>query len=139
MGMGFKVYVAGLYGKAPSSTADDWLNSSDPQSLVLVFLRSVDGKTLSEAWTEGFTKNCGEVCESEKANITAFNKLMVDVKDGSRLQLDFDAKGVEVTMIGKTKSTGRIDSVAFRKALLSIFIGQHPPTEDLKKGLLGLN
>jgi hypothetical protein len=138
-GMGFKVYVAARYGKKPTegAQAQAWLTSSEPMVLELVFLRGIGADTLKEAWQEGFAKNCAQACQSEAANLKAFNELMAGVKEGSRLRLEFDAQGTEVHLTAKKDTHGRIEGAGFRKALLAIFIGESPPTEDLKKGLLG--
>lgn len=137
IGMNFKVYVAGLYATAKSSDAPALIADEKPKVLELVFLRSLDKGTLIEAWTEGFDKNCESDCEAGKAQLKAFNDLMGDVKEGSKIRMSFDGKGVEVAVEGKAKTQGRIDNVPFKKQLLSIFIGKNPPTEDLKNGLLG--
>lgn len=137
LGMNFKVYVAALYLAAKSSVADEIIKSAQPKVLELVFLREVDRETLQDAWKEGYEKNCAEDCASTKGQFKAFNDLMVDVRDGSRLKMTFDRTGVSVDMKGTKNTNAVIDGEAFRRALMAIFIGGTPPTPDLKKGLLG--
>lgn len=138
LGMNFKVYVAGLYLPAKNADANAVIASPGNKVLELVFMRSVDRETLQEAWQEGFNKNCKAECESSKDQFKAFNDTMVDVKENSRLKMTFDKDGVAVDIKGeKLTKKAQIIGDSFKKALLAIFIGDDPPTPDLKKGLLG--
>jgi hypothetical protein len=136
-GMNFDVYVAGLYVPTKSGKASELIASDDVKVLRLVFLRSLDKSTLREAWEESYDKNCKFDCEASKAGLKAFNDLMVDVKDKSEMRLEFGKDGVSIEMNGKEKKSGKVAGEGFRKNLMSVFIGDEPPTEDLKKGLLG--
>lgn len=138
LGMKFKVYVAALYLPAKSKDADEIIKGGAPKILELVFLREVDRETLQDAWKEGFAKNCKEDCEAAKGQFKAFHDLMVDVRDGSRLKMTFDRNGVSVDIKGTKTNSAVIDGEPFRRALLAIFIGDHPPSPELKAGLLGI-
>jgi hypothetical protein len=60
----------------------------------------------------------------------------VDFKAGQSLTFARDpATGVTVDVNGKGGST--IEGPDFANALLAIWLGQKPPNEDLKSGLLG--
>jgi hypothetical protein len=136
-GMSFKVYVGALYLPAKNQDSKAIINGSDVKRLELVFLRSVDAATLREAWSEGFDKNCKPNCEAAKPQFKAFNELMVDVKEKSRLKLTFTGNDIQVEVEGKSNKSGQLTGEAIRQALMAIFIGDEPPTEDLKKALLG--
>ncbi len=138
LGMNFKVYVAGLYLAAKSGDAAATIASPGAKVLELVFLRGVDRETLQEAWQEGFTKNCKAECENAKDQFKAFNDTMVDVKENSRLKMTFDKDGVSVDIKGaKDNKKAQIIGESFKKALLAIFIGDEPPSPEMKSGLLG--
>lgn len=137
LGMNFDVYVAGLYTVAKSDKSTELIASGEPKLLRLVFLRSLDKGTLREAWDEGYKKNCKADCSAGQDQLKAFNDLMVDVKDKSELNIQFDQDSVNVEAKGKESKSGKISGEPFRRALLAVFIGDEPPTEDLKKGLLG--
>jgi len=138
LGMNFKVYVAGLYLNAKSSEATAIINSPATKVLELVFLRDVDRETLQEAWQEGFANNCKGDCETAKDHFMAFNDTMVDVKENSRLKMTFDKDGVAIDLKGAKRSkNAQIIGETFKKILLAIFIGDSPPTPELKKALLG--
>lgn len=137
-GMNFKVYVAGLWLPKKGHEAEKLMEPGE-KVLELVFLRSLDKDTMAEAWRESFKNNCQQDCDAGMAMVEEFNNLMVDVKDQSHLQMFFDNEGVTVEMTGKKENKkGRIQNAAFTRNLMAAFIGPKPPTEDLKKGLLGL-
>lgn len=137
LGMNFRVYVAALYAAKKSTEAQPLIDSPETKVLELSFLRSIDKDTLQEAWKEGFEKNCKTDCEKAKAQLNEFNALMTDVKDKSRIKVTFEKDTVSVDVTGKITSSGKVTGEAFRKAMLAVFIGDQPATEDLKKGLLG--
>jgi len=137
MGMNFKVYVGGLYTTAKSADAAKLMEPGD-KVLELIFLRSLDKDTLQEAWAEAFPKNCQVECDQSAGMLKQFNELMADVKEDGRLKMTFDKDGVSVEITGKKETkSGRIDGAGFSKNLMAVFIGPQPPTEELKKGLLG--
>lgn len=137
LGINFKVYVGGLYLLTKSEDSAKIIEASD-KVLELIFLRSLDKSTLEEAWSEAFPKNCQVECEHSAGTLKQFNDLMTDVKEDGRLKMVFDANGVSIELVvkGGTKSS-RIESAAFSKNLMAVFIGPQPPTEELKRGLLG--
>lgn len=137
-GINWRVYVAGLYVKAESKDAVALITDKSVKVIDMSFLRSLDADTLREAWSDGFKRNCQWDCATLTSNLQAFNQSMVDVKDGSHLQLTFDENGVKVEFSGtKADHSAQISGEAFRKSILAIFIGKEPPTEDFKKSLLG--
>ena len=138
LGMNFRVYVAGLYVMSKGTDAKTFIESIRPTAVNLVFLRSVEAASLRKGWTEGYEKVCKDKCESTKANLKMFNDFMVDVKEHDTLQLLFteDAVTVNVTGKGREPHSGHITNPEFRRNMLAVFIGDDPPTQDLKKGLL---
>jgi hypothetical protein len=136
MGMYFKVYVAGLYVTEKSKEAEKLIAPGD-KVLEMVFLRAVDKEALTEAFDDHFAKNCRAKCDSEAASFKKFNELMVDQKDSGRMKLIFDKAGVTVESTGRESKSGRIEGAAFAENLMAVFIGKDPPTEEVKKGLLG--
>jgi hypothetical protein len=134
MGIGFRVYVAGLYLPSKSGDATALIAGESTALVELAFLRGLDAETLRGAWKEGFEKNCVSSCKAAAPEFAKFNAAMTAVNEGDRLALMFTANGVELRLGGKTTTlAGR----AARAALLGIFLGSEPPTTDLKNGLLG--
>ena len=130
------VYVAALYVAKPSTDADAILAASAPKQLVLHFVRNAGRSDLSKAWDEGFEANAKEQLAALKERIEKLKTLMADMKSGDQLSFTHKpGKGVAVDMGGATK--GMIEGDDFAKALLSIWLGAHPPNAGLKTGLLG--
>jgi hypothetical protein len=130
------VYVAALYVAKVSADANTILGANTPKEIILHFVRDVDAGELQKAWEEGFVSNAGEQMSTLKERIEKLKGWMADMKSGQ--QLTFTHKpgaGIEVNVNGTVKGT--IDGDDFAKAFFSIWLGAHPPNEDLKAGLLG--
>jgi hypothetical protein len=136
-GFSFKVYVGGLYLIKKSHDENAILKSKDTKYLKMVFVRRVDRKSLVDAWREAFFKACEANCEESKKGLQAFNDLMVDVVDGSTIEITFKPEEVEVHVKGRKQTSATIANVPFAHDLLAIFIGKNPPTENFKAELLG--
>jgi len=136
-GMDFRVYVAGLYLTGKNSDAKAVIASDDPKIIRMVFLRSLDKDTLQEGMDEGFKKNCKKDCDAMKSQLKAFDDLLTSVKEKHELKMQFDKDSVSVELKGKESHSGKVEGANFSKTLLAVFIGDDPPTEDFKKGLLG--
>jgi Chalcone isomerase-like len=131
-----KVYVAGLYLPQKSGDAGKIIDGNEPWQLVLRFVRDVDASDIRDAWEEGFEKNAGDKLATLQPRIKSLNARMVDFKEGQYLSFTDDpAKGVAVDVNGASGAV--IEGADFANALLSIWLGQEPPNEDLKSGLLG--
>lgn len=132
----FKVYVAGLYVEAPSKDANAILAADTPRAIQLHFLRSIGKDTLVGAFKEGFEGNAASKMAAQKANIDKFLSYTQDTKDGDVWQFAYvPGKGTTCTYGGK--DSGTIEGKDFADSLFSIWLGPKPPTEDLKKGMLG--
>jgi len=137
-GINFRVYVAGLYIPKKTTDGEAIIKSTDSAVIELVFLRSVDEKTLREGYKESFDKNCRVDCgDKSKENLKLFTAIMSDVKPGSRVKFIFDKKGVSAEVHAKEVHKSRLDDLGFRQNLMAAFIGEQPPNPELKKGLLG--
>ncbi|OYW06213.1 MAG: hypothetical protein B7X11_01230 [Acidobacteria bacterium 37-65-4] len=89
-----------------------------------------------EGWDEGFKNNSGDKVAALKAQIDKFNGFWSDMKSGDVAVLTYDpATGTKVEIKGK--DMGTIEGKEFAQALFAIWLGPKPPTEGLKKGLLG--
>lgn len=131
-----KVYVGALYLPQASQDANAILKANAPKQLVLHFVRDVGGDDLSKGWDEGFENNAGEQLAALKPRIDAFKAMMTDVKKGDTLSMRHKpGAGVEVAVKGAAK--GAIKGDDFARALFAIWLGQNPPNDELKTGLLG--
>ena len=131
-----KVYVAGLYLEQKSSNSEVVVADPGYKQLEMHFVRDVGGEKLRNGWTEGFQKNTKEIATIEE-QITVFNSWMNDIEEGQSIILAFEGDAVTVNFANQRKGT--IRGKEFCAALLRIWLGDNPPNEDLKDGLLGLS
>jgi len=130
------VYVAGLYLEARSSDAARILAADDTKRLLLHFVRDVGHDSLVGAWNEGFAKNGGPALPGLRNRVETLNAWMVDVKRGDTLTFtQIPGRGVVVEVKGHAKGT--LGGADFSRALWGIWLGDQPPNQKLKMGLLG--
>jgi hypothetical protein len=130
------VYVAGLYLEARSSDAARIIAAEETKRLVLSFVRDVGRDNLVTAWNEGFAKSGGPVSAGLRDRLATLNGWMVDVKRGDTLTFtQVPGKGIGVEIKGQAKGT--LDGADFSRALWGIWLGDQPPNQKLKLGLLG--
>src|SRR5882672_11068226 len=131
----FKVYVGGLYLESPSKDAGAILASDQAKAIRLHFLRDLTKGQLVEAFQEGFDANA----KDKAAQKAAFDKMLAlvpDVKTGSTLTFTY-LPGKGTTLQVADKDLGAFEGKGFADAVFSIWLGPKPPSEDIKKGMLG--
>lgn len=136
-----KVYAVGLYVPRKETAPAAILNQSGPKSIRIVMLRSVSGEKLANALTEGIVDNVSpadllnlqpRIDELEAAMLSAGEAVK-----GAQIQLDYlPGIGTRVTMGGKPLGKD-IAGEDFYRALLKIWLGEHPSDRSLKGDLLG--
>jgi len=127
-----KVYGAALYVAEPSKSAEAIIKSTTPKVLIMKFMRDVSQDKINDAWEKAFEKNEAKY----RAQIQSLKKLMPDAKEGDSIEYLFTVEKTEVKINQKLKGT--LEGGEWGKALLSTWLGEHPPTEELKRGLLGM-
>ena len=131
-----KVYVAGLYLPQKSVDAKKILNTNQSWKLVLHFVRDVDSDDFHDALVEGFENATDGNVEAMRPQIDAINALVRDLKVGDRLTFNHEAgRGISVNFNDSHNSI--VDGTDLSATLLTIWLGEDPPNEDLKTGLLG--
>lgn len=132
----FKVYVGALYLAQKSADPAAILAADAPRRMVMHFLRDVGRDRLVEAWKEGFAGNAPQAQTRLAREIERFLSFWRDVKEGEEVTMTYlPGKGTTVAFGGK--ELGTIEGKEFADALLSVWLGPKPPSEDLKAGLLG--
>ncbi|MGK5085231.1 chalcone isomerase family protein [Bdellovibrionota bacterium FG-1] len=130
------VYAGALYLENLSHDAAAILGSDSLKDLEMIFMRNVDAKDISKAWNKGFEENCKINCAVLASSLDKLKALMTtDMKKGESMALRFFPNGVELFLRGV--SAGKVENPEFSKTLLRIWLGENPPNESLKKGLLG--
>ncbi len=136
-----KVYAVGLYVPRKETAPAAILNQAGPKSIRIVMLRSVSGEKLANALTEGIEDNVSPAdLLSLQARIDELEAAMRSAGEavkGAQIQLDYlPGIGTRVTMGGKPLGKD-IAGEDFYRALLKIWLGDHPSDRSLKGDLLG--
>jgi len=132
----FKVYVGGLYLETPSKDAAAILASDSAKAVRMTFLRDVSKNQLKDAFAEGFENNAKEKAAAQKAAIDKLYGLLPDMKENHTLSLTY-VPGKGTSVMHDDKVLGVIEGKDFAEALFALWLGPKPPSEDLKKGMLG--
>ncbi len=135
----FDVYVAALYvGDRPVSAAA-LMETTNPRVITLRLMRDVDALTLGHALDEGLQANLSPAeLESLRPAVERLLAIMADIKlavKGSQVVLSLGSEGVSVAFDGVER--GRVIHPLVARALLKVWLGDHPAQESLKKALLG--
>ena len=131
----FKVYVGGLYLESPSKDAGAIIAADQAKAIRMHFLRDLTKAQLVEAFQEGFEGNVKDRAP-QKAAFDKMLGLVPDVKEGSTLTFAY-LPGKGTTLSAGSKELGVFEGKGFADAVFAIWLGPKPPSEDLKKGLLG--
>lgn len=131
----FKVYVGGLYLESPSKDAAAILSADQAKAIRMHFLRDLTKAQLVEAFQEGFDANVKDRA-AQKAAFDRMLALVPDVKEGSTLTFTY-LPGKGTALSAGSKELGVFEGKGFADAVFAIWLGPKPPSEDLKKGLLG--
>ncbi|MCW9014696.1 MAG: chalcone isomerase family protein [Gammaproteobacteria bacterium] len=134
----FKIYIAALYVEEPTNQADMLVKSTGGKRVLMHFLYDeVAKEKLVNAWIDGFESNLSaDAFSALKPRIDQFNDMFETLAEGDIVLLDYvPGKGTRVTVKGVVK--GVVEGADFNRALLNIWLGKEPVTEDLKAALLG--
>ena len=137
-GLTVKIYVAALYLNKRMNVNQDILADSGVKYLKMRYFRGIDQDDMREAWRYYLMKNCpGWDCDSEpqKSAIEAFINTVVEAKEGDEYEYLFYADKAKIIINKRT--VGEIPGAKFSSLLLSTWIGKVPPSEELKRNLLG--
>ena len=132
----FKVYVGGLYLQAPSKDSAAIVAADAPKAVRMHFLRDLKKTQLTEGFSEGFEANAKEKAASQKASIDKMLALVPDVKEGETMSFVY-VPGKGTTLFSGDRALGTFEGKDFADAVFLIWLGPKPPSEDLKKGMLG--
>jgi len=136
-----KIYVAALYLESKQTTAEAILADSGAKRMAL---HVVVGEAGSERFVHAFRNDMEKNTAPAQfavllGRIEALEKAFENVKTvtrGDTIAFDWlPGKGTHVTLNGK--ELGNIQGEDFYRALLSIWIGEEPVNETLKKELVG--
>jgi long-chain acyl-CoA synthetase len=136
-----KVYLGALYVPQKTNNIQGVIGRNQPRRMSLALQRDVGADQLLEAVRAGLAENNSQAeLDAIKPQLDQFVtvfKLVGEAKAGQIVVLDYTpAEGTRIALDGAVKGT--IAGEAFNKALFSVWLGDRPVQESLKKALLGL-
>ena len=136
----FKVYVIGLYLAEKTRDAAQALAQPGAKRVSLHMLRDVGADTFSEALLEGLKANHSEAeyrgLEPRVKQLEAIMAKVGEAKKGMVIALDWAGGATRVSIDGRPAGEP-IAGEDFYRALLRIWLGEHPVQDDIKQDLLG--
>ncbi len=132
------VYVAALYLPQRQRDAQVLLQSPPANRVLMHFVYSKVAKhKMDEAWREGFANNLeAPELAAVTERLERFVALFGDMREGDQVWLDYQpAAGTSVTINGESRGT--IEGADFNAALLGVWLGDEPVTDELKNALVG--
>lgn len=136
----FRVYVGALYLGEKTHSAAAVLDATGAKRVTMVMLRSVGNEKFLKAFDEGLTANNTPAelaaLDARLKEFSAVFRKVNEAKKGDVITLDyFPGEGTRVGFNGV--EIGRVAGAEFNRALLKVWLGDHPVDDDLKQGLLG--
>ena len=133
-----RAYIAGLYLPRPSHDATQILASGEPRVLILRFLRSASKARIETEYRAGERTNCGQggCAAADKADFERLIAAAPAVERGDTSTYVFTTAGVQV--FANQRLIGNFANKDLAYHLLAGFIGPHPPSQQLRRRLLGL-
>ena len=132
-----KVYLAGLYVAQRSRDARAILASPGPKVILMQFLHKASKEDVEKQYREGEAKNCGrgECNPSDKDDFERLIALTPGAAVGDTLTYICTQRGLRVLF--NNKQVADIANPGLATRILAGFIGNYPPSDDLKAHLLG--
>jgi hypothetical protein len=129
--LGFEVYRAALYLERPSGDAAAILASAGVKLIRVRYARDVGLDSVTAAWEEAFAAACGGGCPVPEP----LRRWLRPIAAGDEVTYSFLPDAAELS--ANSAAPARVPGAAASRALLATWIGAHPPTAALKRGLLG--
>ncbi len=131
-----KVYIGALYATRHLSSGQAALQDDGDKLIRMRFLYSrVEKQKIVNAFAEGLSENSPAVAGSQESKrfLGLFRK---DFVKGDTVDLFLGSDGT-VSASHNGSLLGSLRSPALAKAVLAIYLGEHPADDDLKSGMLG--
>lgn len=135
---GMKMYLCGLYLPSKNSDPVSIIDSDTPMAVKMIIYSSlITGKRLEKSTREGFMNSTNGNSGRLTSRIDKFLSIVAtDLKKGDVFIFIYNPKtGTQIVKNGVNK--GVIDGLSFKKALFGIWLCDKPPTQELKRKLLG--
>lgn len=127
--IGLEIYRAALYLPVPMQDATAILADPAPKLILLRYARAVTAAVAATAWREAFAANGGGPAPP------ALLDWVRTAAPGEEERYGFTAAGAQLSGPGRPDAV--LPGAAASRGLLATWLGRAPPTEALKRGLLG--
>jgi hypothetical protein len=131
---GFTIYAAALYQPIKTTDENQILALDSVSVLKMLYLVDIDQTDVRHAWLKSIGESCNLPCVKYNKEIEKFLSQISQIKNKSAETYIFTKNKLEIQT--QTHQT-IIDDTDFSKLILATFIGKYPPTDTLKRGLLG--
>ncbi len=137
----FKVYVAGLYLPQKVTSAQSAIEGAGAKRMVLVMMRDASADQFCESIEGGLVNNNSEaevdLVRPQTEALFAKIRAVGTARTGMRIVLDYSQSAAATTLfIDGAAQGGPMRGPDFFRALLRIWLGEHPAQPDLKRALL---
>ena len=133
-----RIYVAGLYLEHPSHDASQILASPEPKIIILQYLHAGSKQEVEKEYRAGEMTNCGSggCAASDKDDFERLVAAAPAVKVGDTSTYIISQNGLRV--LANNRDIGTYNNRDLGMRLLAGFIGERPPSQELRTALLGL-
>lgn len=133
-----RAYVASLYLSHTNHDAQQILASPGPKVIILKFIHAASKERVEKQYRAGEETNCGNggCSPSDKEDFERLVAAAPAVNPGDTSTYIFTDKGVRV--LANDQLIGDFADRDLAYHLLAGFIGDHPPSRELRRELLGL-
>jgi hypothetical protein len=132
----FSVYVGALYLPAKSSDPEAIIALEAPKRMEMHFVRDVGKDKIAEGWRDGFANNSAAKLPELQLRLDEFAAKWTDMSKGDMAAMTYAGGGVLKLEI-KGREVGSFQGKEFADAVFACWLGDKPPSADLKNGLLG--
>jgi Chalcone isomerase-like len=130
------VYVAALYVENRSADAEALVSGEQLKQLRIRFVRNVSRDDMLENMERAFRAGAGAKFAALEARFNELKAWMPSLHSGDEFLITYRPDiGIDVQL--GSKSLGPVAGKDYADAVLRIWLGDHPPTPELKRGLLG--
>lgn len=133
----FKVYIGSLYTPRPVASTKEALAAGSKLIRMTFLYSKVERQKVVNAFYEGFANNTPDLIGT--AEVRQFlSWFTADFFEGDVVDLELAADGT-VEARHNERTLGSLKSPELARAIMLIYLGEHPADEDLKSGMLGLS
>lgn len=130
------LYRAALYLERTTSDAREVIESQQVKRVELIFERGLSQSQMRKAYRAAYEANSGAKASEIEARVQDFCSLLRAVEAGERLAITvLPGEGTRLEIGGEVLGTIRGED--FARATMALYVGVHPPSAELKRGLLG--